>query len=223
MSKKSIGVTALLPMVQIGYPQGLFNATTAKGYEKSEPRFGCPLAFEKGSDADKAIQAAVMEVIKLVKAQVNEAFAPSQDKISYDAETKLGEGLSQVRAYANQKYPPQVVGRLREPLTAETSQIGHGSFVNASVYVYYSSMSGGISVGLNAVQYVEDGELVGGAGVNVNDVFADLGGAAEDNVFANLDAATPATEAAAPVAEEALVLPQATAAPAAGTDADLFG
>ena len=177
--------------VQVGFPWGLFEASTPKGYDDAKPRFGAPFAFDAKGEQAKAIQAAVKAVIKEAKA-VNEDFAPSPSDISYDAKSKLGEGLSQIRAYSREDYPPKIFGRQLEKLTKEDDKVDHGSVVNVEILVYaYGVDKGraGIAFGINAVQYVEAGDLEGGG--DAGGSFTSIGAADEEeggSAFSNIDA-----------------------------------
>lgn len=86
---------------------------------------------------------------------------------------------------AQEARPPVLVNRRREKVTGtEAAELFYsGAYVRASLNAFPFNVSGnkGVSFGINAVQFVRDGEALGGGKVNVESEFDDLGDFDEDD------------------------------------------
>lgn len=80
---------------------------------------------------------------------------------------------------AQESRPPVLVNRRREKLSKdEAAELFYsGAYVRASLNAFPFNVSGnkGVSFGINAVQFVKDGDSLGGGKVNVESEFDDLG------------------------------------------------
>lgn len=165
---------------------------TARAFEEgAEPKYGATFLVEKGSENDKAIQAAIKEVAKEAwgaKADSNLAkIKGNPNKEGYrDGDTQDYDGYANNNFIrASGKVRPTIVNKNRSPLTEADGVIYSGCYVNAIIDIYaYDSKGVGISAGLKGIQFVKDGEAFSGGGVASADDFDDIeeGADAEDFV-----------------------------------------
>lgn len=154
----------------------------ARAFEEGQtPKFGASLLIVKGSENDKAIQAAIKEVAKeawgakadanltKIKGNPNKEGYRDGDKTDYDGY----EGCNYIRASSKQR--PKIVNRDKSQLTEKDGVIYGGCYVNAIIDVYaYDNKGAGITAGLQGIQFVKDGEAFGGGKVASVDDFDDI-------------------------------------------------
>jgi hypothetical protein len=160
----------LLKNVRVNYPN-LFRATKSAKYPDQDPAYGVDLLVEKGSENDKAIEAAIKAVAAEKfgddAAKKLKVLRPNTQKFSY----KDGENfdrpdvniLSAKRKEASGR--PVVIDRDKSPLTEADAKIYSGCYCNVSVDIWaQGSPYEGIRTQLLAIQFFKDGDkLSGGA------------------------------------------------------------
>lgn len=85
------------------------------------------------------------------------------------------EGMKVVSATNGKKFP--IVDADRTPLSAEDGKPYNGCYVNAVITLYgvkdKDKGGNGLFAGIDAIQFLRDGEPFGGGGVSADDVFED--------------------------------------------------
>lgn len=173
-----------LKNVRLSFPD-LFVAKEFKAGD-NKPRFNATFLIPRGSENDKAIQAAIRaaaeETYGAKAAAYLESFRGNANKFCY-----LNGDLKEYEGYAGMNYlachaqqRPLVIDRNRSPLTAEDGKPYAGCYVIAKVSIYAQKGEfPGIRASFSGVQFCADGDAFSaGSPASVED-FEDLGGAAE--------------------------------------------
>lgn len=177
----------VLKNVRLAFPS-LF--TASRFNEQSEPKFSATLLVEKGSDNDKAVQAAIKQVakdkwgakaestLKKIEGNPNKYAYKDGDDTDYDG----FENHMAIRA--SNKVRPTVVNKDRSPIAESDGIIYGGCYVNAIIEVFaYDNSGSGISASMKGVQFVKDGEAFSGGGVAKADEFEDISEGADADEF----------------------------------------
>ena len=155
------------------------NLFEPQGMQGTEPKYSITLLFDKAADLS-ALRACVDAAIE--KKWPDVASRPKNIQMPVmDGDDKTDANGSQRPEFVGKKYcmakakvshPPKVIMQDLQPCMDATEFYG-GSIVNASVTAFGWTFGGknGVSLGLNAVQKVSDGEKFGGS-VAVEDEFS---------------------------------------------------
>ena len=172
-----------LSNVRLSY-NDLFQAKEFKAGD-GKPRYSATFLVEPGSEADKAIRAAIRQAAKdtyLDKAEKTlKSFEGNNMRMCY----LDGEAKDEIEGYAGNWYlashasaRPTVVDRDRTPLNQADGKPYSGCYVNAIIDIYgQTGDKQGIRAGLKGVQFFKDGAPFGGgapARVDDFDAFDDL-------------------------------------------------
>ena len=168
----------ILKDVRLSFPD-LFVAKSVMG---SEPKFGAAFLLEPGSENEKAVKAAVVEVAKEkwgAKAEATLKQLTSGDKIClHNGDTKEYEGYAgMLYLNANNAAKPIVLDKdAKTHLDSTSGRPYAGCYVNASISLWAQDNQFGkrINASLGGVQFVRDGDAFAGGGVATEEDFADL-------------------------------------------------
>lgn len=168
---------------RLSFP-GLFKAEAFKPGD--DPKFKATFLNPRGSDQDKAIQAAILETAKAAwgkdAEKILNQIRNNPNKFCYqNGDNKAYDGYEGMMALtAKSTTRPLVIGRNKEPLSEEDGVIYAGCYVNAKVSFFaYDSSGKGISCSLGGVQFVRKGDAFGGGRPASEDDFDDLGEGAD--------------------------------------------
>jgi hypothetical protein len=162
----------VLRNVTLNFPN-LFKATSSPQYPTQKPAFSTQLIIPKGSDAEKAFEAAVVKVAKeqwgdkadkkLKEYRPNKMKFPARDGDDLDDKPwAVGKVLLTAKR-SETAGRPAVVDQLKQPMLEDDQRIYSGAVVNASVVVAaQAGQNDGIRCQLVAVQYVKNGERLAG-------------------------------------------------------------
>lgn len=180
MAKRNTIVT---PEARIMFPS-LFEPSA---FESGRETYSCLLVFEEGADL-APLEAAVQEALR---AKFPNGASGARNPINY-GDNKVadwGEAFAGTRyVRASTLFKPAVVGRNRQPIL-DPAAVYSGCYVRAAVspYAYDARGNRGVALGLEAIQFVRDGEAVGGGAAASVGLFSDLGDDAKaqvNNLFA---------------------------------------
>lgn len=169
--------------VRMAFPQ-LFKAATING--EGEPAFSATFLVEPGSEAAKAIDAAIEQVakekwgakadavLKSIRAADKTCLHDGDKKAEYDG----FEGMQFVSA--RNKTRPTVIDRDRAPLSESDGKPYAGCYVNAILDIWPQDNNFGkrVNASLSGVQFFRDGDAFSGGGAAAADEFEDFGGEA---------------------------------------------
>ena len=176
----------VLRNVRIAFPE-LWEATAFKGDPNSKPRFSCTFLIEKGSDNDKAVQAAIVRVTdekfkntaQTIRNKIKGnsgvcCYIDGDDCTKPDGTVYTGfEGRMSLRTNrpGNNGAPKVVTGRNIPARQGEPGAPYSGCYVNAIVepFAYANNPKSGVSCGLVLVQFAKDGESFGGGSTAADD------------------------------------------------------
>lgn len=168
MSKRNTIVT---PEARIMFPS-LFEPSA---FESGRETYSCLLVFESGAD--------ISELENAVKGAFNEKFPNGAGNARHpinngdDKVADWGEAFAGTRyVRVSTLFKPAVVDRNRQPI-ADPAAVYSGCYVRAAVspYAYDARGNKGVALGLEAIQFVRDGEATGGGGAASVGLFSDLG------------------------------------------------
>lgn len=155
-----------------------------------EARYKATFLVPKGSDMDKAVNAAIASVAKekwpKTWEKVLAGIKGNANKFCYqDGDTKSYDGYEGMMAFsAGNKARPTVIDRDKTPLSKDEGKPYAGCYVNAVVELFaYDNTGNGISASLGGVQFVKDGEAFSGGRPASADEFEDLGVDEEEEAF----------------------------------------
>lgn len=144
------------------------------------PRFSASFLIEKGSENEKKIRAAIEQAakdawgdkfqarLKAMDGQKTQFCYTDGDKADYDGAS--GKMVLASHRHASQG-APAIVDRAKQPLALESGKPYPGCTVNAVVDIWaQSGENPGIRSGLNAVQFVKDGEPFTGSVPRTDDL-----------------------------------------------------
>lgn len=171
------------PLARIAFANNLFTPQESKSGRK---QWGCSLLFPKGSDIkvlqDAAVDAAVQEWGDKAIAMIKDGLIKSpfldgdgkQGKNKKTGEPHAGfPGNVFIRVVSGEEYRPKLVNKRVLPIT-DKDELYSGCYVYAVVnaFTWENDEQGkGISFGVSMVQFVKDGERLGGAGSNPESYF----------------------------------------------------
>lgn len=182
MSKR--GPNVKTPLARLAYAQQLFEPKAKKN--STTKQFGCTLLIPKTADLtalkNEVVAVAVAdwgEKAKdlLASGLIKSPFLDGDGKqgLNKDGGRKAGhEGHFFIRTIAGEKYPPQLVSKDPKIRITSEAQLYSGCYVYAVVnaFTYDHPENGkGVSFGVSAVQFVRDGERLGGGFVDPESVF----------------------------------------------------
>ena len=160
-----------------------------------KPRYSASFLIEPGSANDKAVDAAIAEVLTEkfgAKAAAKRAEFEKKGATAYtDGDGKEYEGYAGMKVLAShrpaKKGPPGIYGDTIDPstgkvvvLTEKSGKPYAGCYVSATVDIYTFDAFPGIWCTLTAVQFVGDGDAFSGAAPANPDDFAPIEGADAD-------------------------------------------
>ena len=172
-----------LENARISFTQNLFRAGSFQ--PEQPPKYGSTFIIEPGSKSEKAMKKAISDVanekwaskgqaiMKQLVASGKVCLRSGDEKTNYDG----FEGNRFVSTSSKKR--PTVVDRDRSPLTEEDGRVYPGCYVNAIIEVWPQDNQFGkrINAELTGVQFVKDGEpLGGGAAPATEDDFPKLDG-----------------------------------------------
>lgn len=184
MSDQRLGLTKLervrVHHVNAHEPRAM---KTKAGEKPAEPKYSITVLMHVVHDAEKILQCrrGQTEVAK-DKWGDKLPFFPANMKALKDAKEFKGDKPAYADCFyisASNKNPVPVVNRNRQPLKKETGLPYNGCYCNVVVRFWAQDdkdYGKRINCSLEAIQFVEDGEKLGGGGVDPDEVFDDLGG-----------------------------------------------
>lgn len=183
MSTTAKASQILIPNARLGYPK-LFTATSIQGDPSSKPRYGCQIYLPKSDTATKAKLDA--EVDRITKERFKGTKLKSKDICISDGDGEDGDEhtkgcwiISANRAESQGR--PAVIDRARKPIdSSEQQKVYAGCVCNFLVDFYAPKSWSKICASLEVVQFVKDGDALGGGRVDVEAVMPDLGDDEED-------------------------------------------
>lgn len=173
----------LLPNVRISYP-ALFKARAMENDqgEAKEPEYSADFILDKNEHAKvlAKIEAEVKRIAIETWGKVPQKFrGPIVDAENIkddDDNYKDGYDEDKVRIRARSRNRPPVVNR--DKSLADEDVVYGGCYVNAAISLWpwkHKASGYGVSCNLGSVQFVKNGERFGGALVDPDEVFEDLG------------------------------------------------
>ena len=142
----------------------LFEPTSVNG---SDPKYGASLIIpKKDAKTITAIKNAIEQAKKDSVGKWGGKVPPNLKTPLRDGDTDRPDDEAYADSYflnANSRQAPQVVDRKVQPII-DQSEVSSGCYCNVSVtfYGYNSNGNRGIAAGLGNVQFVRDGEALGG-------------------------------------------------------------
>lgn len=157
------------------------------GEKPQEPKYSIMVLMDKTKHAEQ-----ILEARRAMTAAAREKWG---DKIPFIEESmkalkdgerfkrdKVGFGPHLMFVGASNKDKPHVVDAARRPLSAESGKPYNGSICNVVLQFRGQGADSGYGTRLNcyvqAVQFIADGERIGGGGVDPDEVFDDESGGA---------------------------------------------
>lgn len=149
----------------------IFKPSTPIGYENSsEPKFSATVLLEKGSQQLQEMQQMIADIKK-----ENLPFPEERWKwiCLYDGDGPRAVSLSGERydgfpgnwALAlRSKFPVTIVDRQNNPIAEEKNPFYSGCYVNVQLGMSGNTQNGNINGFLQGIQFVRDGQALGGAG-----------------------------------------------------------
>ena len=159
----AINPTKVIIPCRISYAH-LFEPTSVNG---SDPKYGASLIVsKKDTKTITAIQKAIEQAKKDSVGKWGGKIPPNLKTPLRDGDTDRPDDEAYAGCYflnANSRQAPQVVDRKVQPII-DQSEVYSGCYCNVSVtfYGYNSNGNRGIAAGLGNVQFVKDGEALGG-------------------------------------------------------------
>lgn len=152
--------------------QNLFKPKAFEGTDTE--KYDCVMVFPKGSDLTKLKDAAKEAIQKKFPNGAKGGRSPFRD--GNEVADEWGDAFRDATFIrASSQVKPAIVDRCKRPITDE-EQIYSGCIARAVVHAYGYDTKGnrGVSFGLDAVQFIRDGEPLGGGAASVG-MFDDLG------------------------------------------------
>lgn len=154
------------------------------GEKPQEPKYSLTVLMDKVKNADQILECrrAMTAVAKAEWGDKIPHMSPDRKALKDGGEfkgDKEGFGKEVMFVSASNKNKPHVVNRSRQPLAPESGLPYNGCICNVAIRFWAQKSTdygNRINCSLEAVQYVEDGERLGGGGVDPDEVFDDLGG-----------------------------------------------
>jgi len=165
-------------VVMIGYVN-LFKPYVDPEKPDEAPKYKCLLYIPK---KDKETVAKIKAAIKHCEEKmIAEKYAGKRPKMGIKNTLRDGdaekdepeyEGMYYMNVSSNRR--PPVVDRRLIPIS-ESDKVYSGCFCRVSLnfFYYFGKESKGITAGLEGVQFVRDGERLGGGGISAEDAFGD--------------------------------------------------
>jgi hypothetical protein len=176
----------MLKEVVLGFAKDLFEATSIKG---SKPKFRCTPMVEKGSENDKAILAAIRQVVvdkwgeKKADAILKQIAPIPQQYFYKDGDLTEYEGAEgRMLASMSNEDQPTLLTRTRAPAGKDLIYSGAICNISCDVYAYEFDGTKGVAAGVRGVQFVAHGQALAGGGIAKDDDFDDLGGVDDEAV-----------------------------------------
>lgn len=177
---------ALTPEFRIAFPH-VFEAHS--GFENQEPKFSIVMLFDKKTNLDKSMKDGYQSIRKAVYNAAVDKFGP-KEKWPKNLRFPFRDGNEKpdLQGYegtifcsASSKQRPQVVDKDLSALTKEDGLLYAGAYARAEVVAFaYDTMGNkGVSLGLNNIQKLRDGEAFSGR-KNAADVFDKVEDESED-------------------------------------------
>lgn len=186
----------ITPIVRLSYPS-LFRA---RGFNGGEPKFSCSLIFDEQAQKSPEFKKLKQEAGRIAKEKWGDKLpvnmrSPFRDGAERDNE---GYGPGVVFMNVSSKQRPGIVGTVADPETGkpmpieDESELYAGCYVRAELraYAYDTAGNKGVAFGLQNIQKVKDGDMLGNR-TRAEDVFAAAeaheggvtGDAEEDELF----------------------------------------
>lgn len=186
-----MGNIVKLKNVRLSFPD-LFRAKPFK--QGDVPKYKATFLFEKGSENDKIVKAAIIEAAKASKwgnkyKEVLEDIKGNPNKFCYqDGDKKKYDGYKGMMAVtASSKVRPLIIDRDKTPLTEDDNKIHGGYYVNANIEFFgYSNSGNGLAASLSGVQFYKIGELFSGSSISDPDDFEEVEDSEDDDDTAGL-------------------------------------
>lgn len=198
MTEKTVNPEIMITNVRLSYPN-LFSAFAFK--KDQEPKYGATLVFSVDDEVNtKRVKAAIMQAAtnkwgQKAAESLKVAIANLKGGLHNGAKKADKEGFDETVQFVNasSKTRPLALTRDRTPATADDNLFYPGCYVNAKISFYANDNEWGKSIGceLKGVQFVNDGERLGGGTPASPDDFPDLEGEAEPGADWGGDEADP--------------------------------
>lgn len=167
--------------VRLSFTRGLFEATSFQNGPGAK-KFSVGIIIPKGSDAEKAVRAAMTKVAKdqwKDKAEENYAAMKAADKLALhdgDAKPSVAGYPGNFYMNASNEKRPVVVDRNKAPLTLADDKPYPGCYANVSVAIWAQDNKYGkrLNATIRGVQFVRDGERLAGGSVATADDFEEI-------------------------------------------------
>lgn len=183
---KAEAVEMWVMRARLHYPN-LFTATAYKPDRK--PTYSCTLSLENDDPQLKQLKDMIINLLKEEWGE-NAQKVWKKMKLGNKAVLHSGDEKDEVPGFddtvmyfactARENDRPSVAQRNRKPAYEKDGLFYPGCYVNVKIRLYtYSNEAKGVGVGLKAVQFVEDGEQLGGSKPVTEDEFPDMGDEAE--------------------------------------------
>lgn len=187
--KKTPGVKVVTPIGVISYPNVFEPRAVEQG---KEPKYSCTIIFPKSRKAElKALEAAIMQVAQAhfggtdpktgkpidvaAKFAAGKLHHPLKDGDIQYPDDPLYKGTVFIRANSDVRHRPAVVGADVQPII-NPEEVYPGMLGRLQVYVCpfeYQNMKFGVTLLLNGLQKVKDGERIDGRTVDFEPVAAE--------------------------------------------------
>ncbi len=191
----------VLKNVRIAFAHGLFEArqVNGQGDAKYSPSFLIPKDHPQVKEINETMVAVAKELWKGKASQVYKNLKAQDRLVLHDGDLKSDYAGYEGSYYLNatSKIAPVVVDRNpHKPLDATSGKPYSGCYVNASVDIWAMDNQFGkrINAQLLGVQFVADGDRLGGGAVGSASDFEPLEGAEDDVDFGDMDAELPLDE-----------------------------
>ncbi len=140
-----------------------------------EPKYSCQIIIDKDHPQMAEIEAAIANAARSKFEKL-----VNGNKVSAKLKTPLRDGDDEdnTKVYENKYFfnssntqPPMTVGRKREQITEDDNIIYSGCYANVVInfFAFDSNGNKGVAASLGGVQFVRDGEPLGGNSVTVDD------------------------------------------------------
>ena len=168
--------------VRLSFPR-LWTAQEFKAGD-GKPRYDASFLIPKGSETDKAIQAAMLAATTETHGKKAPAllaqWAANPNKCCYtDGDTKEYDGYEGMMALSTHRPAkqgdPLIIDRDKSPLLETDGRPYAGCYVNAKVSIYAQAGDNpGIRASFSVVQFVRDGDAFAGSGKPTAEEFEEL-------------------------------------------------
>jgi len=158
------------PVARIMFVNFVTAKTTEDDDGNTRENYGCLTAFKKGEDLS-LIKLACQRFAIQEKGEKGKRY--KNPLRLQDEKVDDYEGFVEGAFFMNNtsKYKPRCIGREKEEIELSSFYSGCYARLTLRPYLYDRKGNKGVGLGIAAVQFIRDGEPIGGGGVDPNDVF----------------------------------------------------